>query len=374
MSANGKSRWGVPPWQIDFEPKRGPLPRDVDVAVIGGGFTGLAAAGWLRRLAPERTVALLEAGQVGSGASGRTGGLALGETAAGDLPGLGDVLKGFANILEELEVPSDLQLTGAWELGRSGGSSISPIEWSDSGSLRVAGNVPGGTVDAGKMVAGLARAAERLGAHLHEFSPVSSIVFENPLRLLLPNGELLARQAVLATNAQALDLSGLADRAQPKFTLAVATAPMKETELESIGLGERKPFYTIDLPYLWGRVLRSNGIIFGGGLVHLKHWQEFAALDIASGEPVALLAGLEKRIRALHPALREVEFTHRWGGPILIGEGWQPVFSRHRRNPNALVLGAYSGHGVALSVYLARWAAEVLLGRRSLPSWGAIPR
>lgn len=374
MSPNGKSRWGVPPWQIDFEPKREPLPREVDVAVIGGGFTGLAAAGWLRRLAPERTVALLETGQVGSGASGRTGGLALGETAAGGLPGLGDVLKGFANILQELEVHSDLQLIGAWELGRGGGPSTSPVEWSDSGSLRVAGNVPGGTVDAGKMVAGLARAAERLGAHLHEFSPVSSIVFEDPLRLLLPNGELLARQAILATNAQALDLSGLADRAQPKFTLAVATAPMTETELEAIGLGERKPFYTIDLPYLWGRVLASNGIIFGGGLVHLKHWREFAALDIASGEPVALLGGLEKRIRGLHPALREIDFTHRWGGPILIGEGWQPVFSRHPLNPNALVLGAYSGHGVALSVYLARWAAEVLLGRRSLPSWGAIPR
>jgi glycine/D-amino acid oxidase-like deaminating enzyme len=52
-----------------------------------------------------------------------------------------------------------------------------------------------------------------------------------------------------------------------------------------------------------------------------------------------------------------------------VGEGWRPIFRRHARSPRALVLGAYSGHGVALSVYLGRWAAEVLLGRRELPRW-----
>jgi glycine/D-amino acid oxidase-like deaminating enzyme len=45
------------------------------------------------------------------------------------------------------------------------------------------------------------------------------------------------------------------------------------------------------------------------------------------------------------------------------------VFRRHSSSARALVLGAYSGHGVALSVYLGRWAAEVLLGRRELPAW-----
>jgi glycine/D-amino acid oxidase-like deaminating enzyme len=55
-----------------------------------GGFTGLAAAAWLRLLAPEKSVAVLEAGRIGSGASGRTGGMILSRTAADDLPGLGD--------------------------------------------------------------------------------------------------------------------------------------------------------------------------------------------------------------------------------------------------------------------------------------------
>jgi glycine/D-amino acid oxidase-like deaminating enzyme len=82
-----------------LEPRGCLLPDEVDIAIIGGGFTGLAAAAWLRRLAPEKTVAVLEARCIGQGASGRTGGIALGGTAAGDLPGLGDVLGGFKSIL-----------------------------------------------------------------------------------------------------------------------------------------------------------------------------------------------------------------------------------------------------------------------------------
>ena len=75
--------WGSPPWKIDFRPPPRALPARVDFAVIGGGFTGLAAAAWLRLLAPEKSVAVLEAFRIGAGASGRTGGMALAETAAG---------------------------------------------------------------------------------------------------------------------------------------------------------------------------------------------------------------------------------------------------------------------------------------------------
>jgi glycine/D-amino acid oxidase-like deaminating enzyme len=52
-----------------LKPKPHRLPPEVDFAIIGGGFTGLAAAAWLRRLAPEKTVAVLEAAQLGAGAS-----------------------------------------------------------------------------------------------------------------------------------------------------------------------------------------------------------------------------------------------------------------------------------------------------------------
>ncbi|MFQ5927445.1 MAG: NAD(P)/FAD-dependent oxidoreductase [Terriglobia bacterium] len=369
---HGWMAWGQPPWRIDFEPETRPLPAEVDVAIIGGGFTGLATAAWLRRLAPEKTVVVAEASQLGAGGSGRTGGLALGESAAGALPGLADVLEGFTGILQELAVDCELTLAGVWEIARRHARSDSPIVWQDSGTLRVADEVAGGTLDPGKLLNGLARAAQRLGASLYPYTPVQHIRFEAPLQLELPQSKLRARQVLFATNAQALELSGLAGRAQPKFTTAVATRPLREDELEALGLGPRKPFYTLDLPYLWGRVLANNGVVFGSGLVHLSDSRELTALAIASGKPAELLASLEHRVRGLHPLLRSVQFTHRWGGPILFGQAGRPFFARHPRTPNALILAGYTGQGVTLSVYLACWAAEVLLGQKSLPPWGAV--
>ena len=364
--------WGEPPWQIGFKPKQHPLPREVDIAVVGGGFTGLAAAAWLRSLAPETTVAVLEANCLGSGASGRTGGIALAETAAGNLPGLGDVLEGFQGILDKLEVDCELTLTGVWEIARRKTFADSLLAWEDSGTLRVASEVPGGAVDPGKLLGGLARAAERRRAMLIEHAPVEGIRFEEPVKLELSQGGLRARQILFATNAQSLELSGLARRAQAKFTLALATEPLKPKQLEAVGLGQRKPFYTLDLPYLWGRVLANDGVVFGAGLVDVRGSRELGAINVAFGETAEKLSSLERRVRGLHPALRSVKITHHWGGPILFGNAYRPYFGRHPRSDNVLVLGAYSGQGVTLSIYLGCWAAEVLLGRRDTPAWSAI--
>jgi len=369
LSAEAKRpRWGQTPWTIDFRAPSHALPSEVDFAIVGGGFTGLATAAWLRHLAPEKSVAVFEADDVGAGASGHTGGLTLAESAVGDLPGLGDVLKGFAEILRTLAIDGDLTLPGVFELTRKKTAS-SPISWSDSGTLRVAEEVPGGTIDPGKLVSGLARAAEQAGAQIFEHVRVANVSFDEPLRLHIAGKELRAEHLLFATNAQSLELSGLLGTTEPKFTLAMATGPLTAEALAELGLASGKPFYTIDFPYLWGRLVAGGGMIFGSGLVHANDWRARRALDIAAGEPAALLAKLDRRVHALHPVLRTVEITHRWGGPILIGEEWKPVFRQHPRSPRALVLGGYSGHGVALSVYLGRWAAEAMLGKRELPNW-----
>lgn len=339
------------------------------MAIIGGGFTGLASAAWLRRLAPGKSVTVFEAGAIGSGASGRTGGMTLSETAAGDLPGLGDVLRGFSDILAALNIDCDLSLPGASELGRNGARPDSAISWTDSGELRVTDEVPGGSADPGKLVSGLARAADRLGALILEDTRVEGVEFGDPISLQVRDKRVKALNVLFATNAFSLELSALAGRAEPKFTLAAATAPLELSELEVLGLASRRSFYTVDLPYLWGRLLRSNAIVFGTGLVDLHDWRDLEAIDIATDRPAELIANLERRVRGLHPALRSVPFTHWWGGPVLFPVDWRPVFARHPKSPRALVLAAYAGHGVALSVYLGSWAAEALLGRRDLPSW-----
>lgn len=364
-----KKRWGKPPWTIDFHPLPRLLPEQVDFAIVGGGFTGLATAAWLRHLAPEKTVSVFEAEHIGAGASGNTGGMVLAESAAGDLPGLGDVVGGFAQTLAEVGVDCDLDLPGAWEIGRRNGRKDSPICWSDSGTLRVVAEVPGGTADPGKLVSGLARAADRLGAHIHEATRIDEIEYQSRLRLKSGTKTICADHALIATNAMSLELSGLAGRAEPKFTLAVATEPLKPAELEVLGLDSGKPFYTIDLPYLWGRMLPNGGVLFGSGLIDVKNWRELDQIDIGDGQAAELIARLERRVRALDPVLRSVGFTHWWGGPILIADDWRPVFKRHDRSDRVILLGAYAGQGVALSVYLGRWAAEAMLERRQLPNW-----
>ena len=370
--SKSKPNWGQPPWSIAYRPSHGSNPENVDFAVVGGGFTGLAAAAQLRRMAPGKSVALFESASIGAGSSGRSGGVVLGETAVGDLPGLGDVLAGYSNISRELEVDGDLALPGVWEIGRTAPLPHSPILWSDSGSLRALKEVPGGSLDPGLVVSGLARAAQKAGAQIFENSMVETIDFETDVARLHVSGKIVSAKAVLiATNAMSLELAGLSQRAQPFFTLAIATEPLRGDQLADAGLADGKPFYTVDFPYLWGRHLRTGGVVFGSGLVHLNHWSELAALNIEEGEAAELIAHLEQRVRGLHPALRDVRFTHRWGGPILIGDSWRPIFARHPQSPLAIVLGAFSGHGVAQSVYLGSWAAEALCGRRELPQWDA---
>src|SRR5207302_9257319 len=309
------------------------------------------------------SVLVLESASLGDGASGRTGGMALSETAAGNLPGLGDVLAGYKKILRAFRIDSRLTLPGVWELGRSAPATKgsgpagkhSPISWSDSGELKVFRRVPGGTVDPGKVLAGLARAAENAGTRIAEHAEVRALDFSNPPRLHVRRNhrgrmhqkDIRAEQVLLATNAFSLELSGLRPAAVPRLTFALATAPLSAAQLKAIGLSSRRPFYTVDFPYLWGRLLDSNGVIFGAGLVPAPMSTPFRAptgarsikndardlhrYDVCRGEAAGRLRWLESRVRKLHHVLASVRITHRWGGPILFTEEMLPIFRHHPR-------------------------------------------
>jgi glycine/D-amino acid oxidase-like deaminating enzyme len=391
--------WGATPWSVDYRPASRALPDHVDFAIVGGGFSGLSAAAWLRRLAPRSSVLVLESASLGNGASGRTGGMALAETAAGNLPGLGNVLAGYKTILRALRIDSRLTLPGVWELSRSeAAKKHSPISWSDSGNLKVVRRVPGGTVDPGKVLAGLARAAENAGAQIAEHAEVRALHLSNPVGLSVHSKvlgrnqrkDILADQVLLATNAFSMELSGLRAAAESKLTFALATAPLSAVGLKALGLSSRRPFYTVDFPYLWGRLLDSNAVIFGAGLVPpykgapsrfplgalsmKRRAHDLHRFDVRRGESAARLRWLERRVRHLHPALASVRITHRWSGPILFTEKMLPIFCRfspkgHPPSKHVMILAGYNGHGVALSVYLGKWAAEAFLARRPLPRW-----
>jgi glycine/D-amino acid oxidase-like deaminating enzyme len=250
----------------------------------------------------------------------------------------------------------------------------SPIDWDDSGALRVSGHVPGGTLDPGKMVDSFARAAEKLGAVVVENARVDHVLWSERGggELRFAGGKLRARKILIATNAFSLEVSTMHRGAHPKLTLAAMTAPIAEERIEKLGLAERKPFYTVDFPYLWGRVCPDNSIVWGAGLVAPPESGSVEEIDVAAGESARMFASLERRVRHLKPGFEDLTFTHLWGGPILFRDNWTPVFSHHPQSRDGIVLGAFAGHGVALSSYLGHWAAEAMLGRRDLPPWGRI--
>ena len=129
-----------------------------------------------------------------------------------------------------------------WELARRNPLAHSPIRWNDSGELRAVAEVPGGTINPGKIVSGLARAAEKRGAIIFEDAPVDEARFDEPLRLIAGGREIRAKKTLFACNAESLEMSGMAGR-EPKLTLAAATAPLTEAQITELGLASGKPFY-----------------------------------------------------------------------------------------------------------------------------------
>ena len=236
--------------------------------------------------------------------------------------------------------------------------------------MAIASEAPGGSVNPGKVVSGLARAAEAGGAWIFENSAVTKLdIGPTDIALQVCGRKIRTGKVLIATNAQSLELSKLQREAEPKFTLGIATEPLSDAVIESLGLKSRRPFYTEDLPYLWGRLMRDNSLVLGAGLVHLNDWGELGSIDVNSGETKAAFERLEARVHAFHSDLAKVKITHKWGGPILFPKNWLPVFRWHPRSARVTVLQGFSGHGVALSVYLGKWAAEAMLGRRKLPKW-----
>jgi glycine/D-amino acid oxidase-like deaminating enzyme len=210
-----------------------------------------------------------------------------------------------------------------------------------------------------------------LGATILQRAEVREIKWNECPELQLATGKLRARKVLLATNALSADLTSLRSTIHPKITLAARTSPLSENQIEVVGLAERKPFYTVDFPYLWGRLCLDNSIIWGAGLVDPPEMGDLTQVDVTS-DHAQIFERLEARIHGLHPVLANAAFTHLWGGPIAFRASFEPVFSYHSASRDGIVLGVYAGHGVALSVHLGAWAAEVLLGRRELPEWGQI--
>src|SRR5262249_47198856 len=109
-----------------------------------------------------------------------------------------------------------------------------------------------------------------------------------------------AEKILIATNAGSVELGEELfgkEPAEPKLTFALATAPVSKKVLAEIGMGSRRPFYTVDLPYLWGKLMKSGAMVFGGGL--MPGWGESMRTEsqkkkAAKFDRAKLWSGLEK--------------------------------------------------------------------------------
>jgi glycine/D-amino acid oxidase-like deaminating enzyme len=344
----------------------------VDVAIVGAGFTGLATAHYVLQCCPGLRVAVFEARQVGAGASGRTGGLVLEDTAAGPLPGVENCIATVHELVRSQAIPCDLRVDGCWQIGRRGGRAASPIRWTDNGRLRVINVIPGGAFDPRKFLAGLAAVVQRADGQVFEQAPVTGLDMQThgSIRLEVAGKAVSAERVVFATNAFCLTLLGLQNQAEGVHTVAVATEPLADAVFDAVGWTTRTPFYTLDLPYLWGRVTAEGRAVIGAGLT--GHG-DVANARVDTPAAVHLFESLERRIRGLHPALRTVCITHRWMGPLCMTSDGKPIIASQDKDGRVLIATGYRGHGVALSVRVGKLLAEVLAGQSSLPAWSYRP-
>jgi len=145
------------------------------------------------------------------------------------------------------------------------------------------------------------------------------------------------------------------------LTLAVCTQTVEARVIREIGLQAVSAFYTVDLPYLWGRKTPDGRLIFGAGLVSGLH------KDVRSEEAARAFASLTARVRALHPALSSVDFTHCWCGSVAFRPDRAPIIRTAPRDGRIVLTGAYAGHGVALSIRVGQLVADYIALGTPLP-------
>ncbi len=365
-------QWGETPWRgEDAVYPQGIAPAP-EVAIVGAGLTGASTAYHLARRGIMATV--FEAGRVGDGASGRTGGLVLEGTAAGPLKDVSTCVADLQRLVTAAAIDCDLRLPGCWEIEHGDRAANPILPWNDSGQpVHIARTVSGGVVHPVRLLQGILGAAVRHGAQIREHAPVKRILAKPRPALEFAAHTIYPQYIVLAANAWLPGLLRNVVKIHSSLTFACATESLDRAVLDDIGLGAGIPFYTADLPYLWGRTTEDGRVIFGAGLVFGSPSQlETSAIN--AGGSRAAITKLQQRIRQLHPKLNNVRFSASWGGPIAFTPDAVPLLGHHPSSAKIIVGGAYSGHGVALSVRVGELISQTIADGVPLPPWGSLDR
>jgi glycine/D-amino acid oxidase-like deaminating enzyme len=386
----------VPFWLDRPRPAEAPpLAGDVtaDLAIVGGGFTGLWAAVLAKRERPERDVLLLEAETAGWGASGRNGGFVDSSLTHGLPNGAGrfarelDALEalGRANLAELKADLGALGIDAAWEENGLLSVATQPHELADleeeAALLRRYGhdaavlNRDGmraqvdsptylgavlqrtgvGLVDPGALALGLRRSAEALGVRIHERTPVVSAA---PARLRTPAGTVHAPRILLATGAYKPLTRAIRRLVAPVYDYAIVTEPLSAEQRRALGWAQRQGLADRGNQFHYYRLTPDDRVLFGG-YDAIYHFGNRVSPEL--DRRPASFALLYDHLLTTFPALEGIRVTHAWGGPIDTCSRFCVTFGRALGGTAVYAVG-YTGLGVAATRFGARTALDLLDG------------
>ena len=365
------------------------LPPTVDVAIVGAGYCGLAAARELARRG--RSVVVVERDPLGFGASTRNGGMVIPELKAGPATlekkygpvGLrlyDEVNEAFDHVealIADEAIDCDYQRSGQLYLAHNrahvgdlqamaaehGERLGEQVHWVDRAELRdeigsdafyggVVIERTGGLQPA-KYHAGLARLALAAGADVHDRTTAVDLrSVHGGYRLATSRGTVTAAEVVVATNAYADGLvPWLRRRVVPVGSYIIATEVLDPEVASSISPRNRMLVDTKNFLFYW-RLSPDGRLVFGGR-------RSLAAATIPEARD--FLAAAMVRV---HPQLRDVDVAFAWGGNVAVTLDRTPHFGRVPRGPatGALFATGCNGSGVALNSWLGARAADVLEG------------
>ncbi|MCZ6797564.1 MAG: FAD-binding oxidoreductase [Gammaproteobacteria bacterium] len=369
-----------------------------DVAIVGGGYTGLSCALHLAKRGYK--VVLLEARKVGWGASGRNGGhlgsgqrkdqisleKMLGNATAHRLWDLAQDAKSLCrSLIAGYAIECDLKSGAAHPDHKPGYAAdtrayvdhlrnhyqydqVEYLEADEMASIVGSDSYHGGSMDHGaghlhplNYVLGLAHAALQNGAILHESTVVESYQEGNRIRLLTNRGNIEADSIVLACNGYLGRLDKrLSGKIMPINNFMIATEPLSEARVNEIN---PKDIAISDSRFVvnYYRLSADKRLLFGGG----ENYRQNFPRDIRSF--------VRKPMLEVYPQLADTAIDYAWGGTLAVTLNRMPHFGRLGKH-NTYFAQGYSGHGVALATLAGKLIAEAIAGEaENFDLFGRLP-
>jgi glycine/D-amino acid oxidase-like deaminating enzyme len=381
--------------------RRAPLPgdADVDVAIVGGGFTGLWTAFYLTQTSPGLRVVVLEREMVGFGASGRNGGWcsALFAASPGRLDrscgtGAGARMhRAMVATVDEVErvcteegIDCGFARGGTVTLARSPAQmqrardqvadarargvdeiDLRLLDAAEATGMARATGVLGGVytphcaaLDPVRLVRGIARLAERHGVVIREGTTALAL---RPGAVECDRGIVTAATVVRATEGYTARLPGEERTVAPVYSLMIATEPLDEKQWKEIGLAGRPTFNDFRHLIIYGQRTEDGRLAFGG---RGAPYHFGSAIRPAFDRDDAVHEAIRRSLVELFPSLAGVAVTHRWGGPIGVHRDWFPSVGIDRATGLAWADG-YVGDGVATTNLAGRTLRDLILEQPS---------